>query len=358
MYIYFFETLLYLSFAFTGGYILLMFIPDRSKPVVRNLPNLFQYAILSIPFFSFISILRTTSILSEFAGNLSFLEVLIVVLQDYAYGNAWISTLLICTVMFVATQTGLIGKTNTKFALAFLWLLSVIANGWASHPAGFSKLLGVLSQSIHVAAVSIWLGTLIIVAWFTKGEWNWKAFVRWFTPLSIICIVLIIVAGLIMMSLIVDGYINSWGINYGEALLLKHLVFIPLVLIGFMNGFLTKLTDHGRNEQRLQWWLRAETVIALIVLIITAYMGIQEPPHEGEVEQPQPSILFRLLHGDVFVSPLQWDWSVLPLVLITLGLVGLCMLIPLYKKDNRALFVFGVIVAILFPFLGLLLSVK
>lgn len=357
MYIYFLETLLYLSFAFTGGFLLLQFIPDRSKPAMKSPYVLFQYAILGIPVFSFFSILRTAISLRDFAEDMPFLQLLLIVLKDYSYGNAWIWNLIICTSMYMITVLSGLHQKWTKWALAVAWLGSILAHGWASHPAGFSA-WGFLSQSVHVAAVSIWLGTLILVAWFTKGAMNWKAFIRWFTPLSISSIVLIIVAGLIMMSVLVDGYINSWGINYGEALLLKHLVFLPLLLLGFMNGFLTKLTNNGTNERKLQWWLRMETFVALSVLIITAYMGVQEPPHEDEFEQPSPSLLFKLLHGNVQELTLQWSWNGSSLILILMGLLALSMLYPSYKKDRRSLFVTCAIIGVLLPFLGLLLALK
>ena len=358
MYIYLFETLLYLSFAITGGYILLQFIADQAKPALKVPFSLFQYAILGIPLFSFVSMIRTALILQDFTADLSFLHVLLIVLQDYAYGNAWVWNLIICTVMYMITVMGHLERKWTKWALAVTWTGSVLAHGWASHPAGFSATWGFLSQSVHVGAVSLWLGTLILVAWFTKGSWNWNAFVRWYTPLSISCMALIIAAGFVMMFYIVDGYLNSWGINYGEALLLKHLVVLPLLLLGFMNGFLTKLTENGTQARRLQWWLRAETFIALAVLMITAYMGVQEPPHEGELEDPSPSPLFVWLHGNGQDLQLQWDWNAASLLLIAMGLAALSILIPLYQKEKRSLFITCTLLGVTLPFLGLLLSVQ
>jgi putative copper export protein len=357
LYIYFCETLLYLSFAFTGGYILLLFVPAYAKPVLSYPVHFFHYAIAGIPIFSFFSIIRTTIILRDFAQDLSFLQVMLIVLKDYSYGNAWIWNLIICTVMYMFAVFQEHQKWS-KWALAVTWLGSILAHGWASHPAGFSATWGFLSQSIHVAAVSVWLGTLIIVAWFTRGSLNWNAFTRWYTPLSIGSIALIIAAGFVMMYYIVEGYINSWGINYGEALLLKHLVFLPLLLLGFMNGFLTKLTNRGQNERKLIWWLRIETFIALSILMITAYMGVQEPPHEDEYEQPSPSSLYTLLHGEVQDLSLQWQWNVSYLIMIALGLIALSLLYPLYQKNKHGLFAAFVLLGISLLFFGLLLSVQ
>ncbi|MFD0588707.1 copper resistance D family protein [Paenibacillus sp. GCM10027627] len=356
LYIYFFETLLYLAFALTGGYLLLQFIPHSSKPDMHISVDWFQYALLGIPVFSIMSIIRTVFVLRDFASDMTFIELLAVVLKDYSYGNAWLWILILCTLMYVITQLGKMDSPWKKWALALGWLLVVLAHGWASHPAGFS-VWGFISQAVHVGAVSVWLGVLILVAWFTNGEWNWHRFVRWYTPLSIGSMVLITGAGLAMMFILIDGYLASWGINYGQALLLKHLVFVPLLLLAFMNGFLTKLTDQGRNEQKLKWWLRAETLLALAMLIITAYMGVQEPPHEGEFEPPTPSLLFKWLHGSDVDLVMNWQFGAAPIACILIGIAALASLIPCYKRERKDLFIALLLIGVIFPFFGLLLLV-
>ncbi|RJE86944.1 hypothetical protein D3P07_17335 [Paenibacillus sp. 1011MAR3C5] len=356
MYIYLFETLLYLSFAVTGGYILLLFIPERSKPQLNIPLDLFQYGLLAIPVFSFMSILRTSFILREFAETMPYYELLLIVLKDYKYGNAWIWILIGGTSIYAVTQLFQKKILRFKWPLAIIWVLTVLAHGWASHPAGFSS-WGFVYQSVHVGAVSVWLGVLILVAWYTRGALNWRPFVRWYTPLAIGSMVLILAAGLAMMYILVDGYIRSWGINYGEALLLKHLVFIPLLLLAFMNGFLSKVTGHGTDERKLIWWLRAETVIAAAILAITAYMGMQEPPHEGEFEDPAPSLLFTWLHGDAPLLSMRWHWNLPSLGLIVVGVAALSLLMASYKNNRRGPFIWLAAIAVLCPFAGLLLAV-
>lgn len=357
MYIYFFETLLYLTFAFTGGYLLLQFIPERAKPDIRPLTALFQYALLCLPLFSFMSIWRTTLVLREYAQSLSVFEVLVIVLKDYVYGNAWVWLLILCTFMYSLTLFASMARKSVRLALAIGWVLGVGVQGWASHPASFSLALGLASQVLHVAAMSLWLGTLFIIAWFSRGSLRWPSFVKWFSPLSVASVLFIIAGGLAMMSLIVDNYVNSWAINYGQALLLKHLMFVPLLVLGFMNGFLSKMTRGGQQEGRLLWWLRLETVIALAIMYITAYMGVQEPPHEGELKPPSPSPLFELLHGNADM-PLQWTWNAAGIVYIFIGIAAAGLMLSSYKSDNRKLFVSCAIIAPLFPFFGLLLSVQ
>lgn len=358
MYIYFSETLLYLSFAFTGGYLFLAFVPQHAKPIMYRLTDFFHYAILGIPLFSFIPILRTTFILRDYAGDLTFLQVLAIVLKDYSFGNAWLSILFISTAMLGLSIVSNLEKKIIQITLSVMWGAIILAHGWASHPASFSFIVGLPSQSLHVAAMSVWLGILIIVAWFTRGEWNWTAFVRWYTPLAIGSMVIIVVAGLTMMILFVENYLNSWSINYGQALLLKHLVFVPLILLGFLNGFLTKITNGGLLVTRLQWWLRIETLVALSILFITAYMGVQEPPHEGEFDEPEPSRLYQYLHGESSDTFVQWTFNLPSILLIVIGVFSLGILYICYKRNWKKLFVLSLLFSVLGPFLGLILSVQ
>ncbi|ACS99809.1 copper resistance D family protein [Paenibacillus sp. JDR-2] len=359
MYIYFFETLLYLSFAITAGYLLLEFIPGGLKPEVLVPVRIIQLAAIGIPIFSFASIVRTSVILMDFAPQMSFAEVLLIVLNDYSFGRAWIMSFILGSALFMVISFNGLKHKSSKWVAAGIWICMVLVHGYASHPAALSKTWGLLAQTIHVGAVSVWLGILILVAWFRKGSWNWRAFTRWYTPLSIACMTLIVIAGFVMMSIIIEvGYINSWGINYGEALLLKHLLFIPLILLAFMNGFLTKIYANGQNERSLQSWLKAEGLVALFILITTAFMGIQEPPHETESEEPVPSPLFKLLHNERTDLSLQWHWNMVGALCVAMGLISFLLLFAAYRKNKMGLFAICTVAAVLFPFLGLLQSVS
>ncbi|MCM3626141.1 CopD family protein [Paenibacillus glycanilyticus] len=359
MYIYFFETVLYLSFAISAGYLILAFVPANLKPEMSMPFRLVQLAAIGIPLFSFASIVRTSVILMDFAPQMSFAEVLLIVLGDYSFGRAWIMMFILGSALFMTiSYNGLKHKTS-KWSAACIWVCLVLVHGWASHPATLSKTWGLMSQSIHVGAVSAWLGILIAIAWFRKGNWNWKAFTRWYTPLSILSMLLIVAAGLVMMSIIIEvGYISSWGINYGAALLLKHLLFIPLIFLAFMNGFLTKVYANGQNARGLQSWLKAESIVALFILVSTAFMGSQEPPHETESEDPVPSILIRLFHPHLKDLALQWSWNLIGTVCMILGMISLFLLFTAYRRNKRGLFTVYTIVAVLSSFLGLLQSVK
>ncbi|GLX69634.1 copper resistance D family protein [Paenibacillus glycanilyticus] len=359
MYIYVFETLLYLSFALVAGYLVLEFIPKGLKPEIQVPFRLIQLAAIGIPLFSLASIVRTSIILMDFAPQMSFLEVLLIVLNDYSFGHAWVLNFIFGSALFmVISYNGLKHKLSKWFALG-IWLVMVFIHGWASHPATLSVNWGLISQTTHVVGVSVWLGILILIAWFRQGNWNWTAFTRWYTPMSIVCMLLIVIAGIVMMSIIIEtGYINSWGINYGQALLLKHLLFVPLLFLAFMNGFLTKVYANGRNERGLTLWLRLESLMALFILITTAFMGVQEPPHETESEEPEPSAIFKLLHANWKDLSLQWDWNLLGVSCFIIGLLSLGQLIRTYRKNKIGLFVICSLSSVLFPFLGLLQSVR
>jgi putative copper resistance protein D len=42
------------------------------------------------------------------------------------------------------------------------------------------------------------------------------------------------------MQMIIPEYINSWILSYGQALLIKHLLIVPVMVFALFNGFYMK----------------------------------------------------------------------------------------------------------------------
>ena len=61
-----------------------------------------------------------------------------------------------------------------------------------------------ISHTTHFTAVSVWVGILFVVSWFSKNHSNWLNFLKWFTPVAIVCFVSTIITGLILMTVVVD----------------------------------------------------------------------------------------------------------------------------------------------------------
>lgn len=290
------ETILYICFALLVGGSLLNLIPESKKPSI----SIHNYAIVGatvgILIFSFVQIIQ---LIIFFRVNLGY-EIGFVtskVITDYKIGNAWVLTLFIAIALLYLHQLGSTSRLYT-FKWHGIFVLSILlvgCFGWASHSATVYEWQGFVAQSIHFLALTIWVGVMLVVGWFAKDSLNWSVFLRWFSPLSIGCVLVAISAGFFLMGKLTPQYTDAWMTSYGQALLVKHLLIVPLLGMAWINGFLLKKWIKKNPAYSPLPWLKAESVIVLMVLVVTAYMAQQSPPHDdlqAFLKEEAPSSIF------------------------------------------------------------------
>jgi copper resistance protein D len=272
-YLFISESLLYLCFSILVGAIIFKFIPEDFKPTIQIPRSMIFMAILGIMFFSMGPVLQ---IFFYFVESVGVRQTLDSVLFDFEVGKAWMFTCWAALFLYFSVLLN-----RSKYVQVFFILLLVLAVGYASHVASLSFWVGFISHTIHFLAVISWTGILFIVSWFSKDIRNWGRFLQWFTPVAALCVILIILSGFISMKLVVEpkDYVGSWLLPYGQALLVKHIVFIPLLVFAGINGILMrkKLKNPDLNPKK---WLRAESLFVLIVFMVTGVLGTQSPPHD------------------------------------------------------------------------------
>ncbi|RKN84254.1 hypothetical protein D7M11_14735 [Paenibacillus ginsengarvi] len=361
MYAYLSETLLYVCFAFVCGAVIWNGLPVDARPEARLPGSLLFNAVVGIALLSLVPVIKNTLFLTQFAGP--FWDIIDDVLLELEFGKAWLWMFGMCT-LFLALLA-LRDPSRNRWANGFAGLLALgllFSYGWASHAAGQSESWGFLAQSFHLAAASVWIGLLLIAGWFANPSDGWLRFLRWFHPLSVLCVIVIVAAGLIMMAYIVPSYPQSWIISYGQALLVKHLLLIPVVVFGFFNGFAlqSRLKIHPQFDPRP--WFRVESVIILLLFAATAFMGQQRPPHD-DPENPEPlvpSALFRLFHGSDVTTDMRLTFGLQPAgMLLALAAVALLLLLLRSWRRNtpRLAAAFGIGFAVT-AFLSILLLVR
>ena len=130
--------------------------------------------------------------------------------------------------------------------------------------------MGITSDFIHLAAVSIWVGILLIVGWCSVNHENWLKFLSWFSMVAISCLVATALSGVLLMDILVDGYIDSWMVSYGQGLLIKHLFLLPVVFYALVNGFIVKFKLSKNPTFNPIPWIRVEGFILFVIFTITA----------------------------------------------------------------------------------------
>ncbi|MCY9696168.1 copper resistance D family protein [Paenibacillus alginolyticus] len=269
------EALLYCCYAILTGASVLALLPDNKKPRYHISDNTMACILLGVVLLSLVQVIKIIVFYKEILGyDIPYL--LFTVLSDYKIGNAWFVTVI--TAMAMLFFIGL--KPNSKAikykwkALPVLTLILLIAFGYASHSASLYGWTGFAAHTTHFVSAMVWIGVLFVVGWFTVELKNWAPFLKWFTPMAIVCVSLNIIAGFLLMSRLSPYYVSSWVTSFGQAMLIKHLLIVPIISLAIINTFLLR-----KEKNKTLTWIRAESIVIILLLVVTAFMGQQEPPH-------------------------------------------------------------------------------
>lgn len=374
------EFLLYICFSILIASFILFSVPEDKKSPIYIPKNLLYIAAGLIPLASFLPVFQTAYLL---AGEIDLWFILKNVILTFEIGKAWmfitlISIILICV---LAAKNIATNKNITLWALA-LTLLMLLGYTRSSHAATITEWQGFLSQSFHFLAVAVWIGILFMVSWFSKSKENWPHFLKWFTPVAITCLIVTMVAGYFTMEIdinsyddpnasVIQEYSNGLMVNYGQALLIKHLFIIALILFAIFNGILfrKKYNQDSFNPYR---WTRIESVFALIVFGITAFMGQSWPPHQiySLIKAEGASPLFNAVYdGEIVNTIVNADKTGIFNVTISFGfesylLFGLSFLfiittiLSAARKHSIIVSTFSAFLMVIAAYLGVMLGIQ
>lgn len=338
--IYISESLLYLCFSLLIGSSIIQFIPEQFKPKLVIPKRLIQLSILGIVIFSVASVLRIVLFLYE---DIGLSTTLISVLGGFEVGKAWNITVIIgiffylFVSVFPVLESKVLSGISLVFTLAFL-----LALGWASHAASLTEWSGFVYHSLHFLAVIIWVGILLVVGWCSKSQENWLSFLKWFTPLAIICFITISITGFFLMTLVIDisEYADSWMVPYGQALLVKHLSIIPIIFFAFINGFWIRRKLKRQEQVNPIPWLKFESILLFFTFVSTGVLGQQEPPHSIEImlASSGPSALFDYFYsGNIDSSmSLQFGFNTISILFFIVATIFMGLIMYSFKKKTRA----------------------
>jgi len=350
------QTLLYLCFSVLMGSFLIGLVPSTYRPAINSSRRLLIICTAGIPLFAFIPVLE---VILYLAPRLGAAESSLSVLTSFTIGKAWGWTLVLAIGLLLAVllvkehESALFNTTG-----AILTFLLIVTIAWSSHASSIAPFSGFVGDTIHLLAMSVWTGILVIISWRAANTANWRSFLTWFTPVAALCFIVVTVSGLLLMNVLIDGYVASWTSPYGQGLLFKHLFVILLLFYAGINGFWVKRklkNDQGFSPIR---WARLESVVIFIIFAITAAFSQLSPPSEGEMDDP--SKLFMLTYGKEIPlnAAVQLEWSGMGILLLLLAIACGALLATAFSKQAPRLMVLllsGVLVLCLY--LALMTSV-
>ncbi|WP_202080119.1 copper resistance D family protein [Caldalkalibacillus salinus] len=342
------QTLLYVSICILLGHFILQLIPIDKKPRVYMPTSVLMTSLIAITVFSYFPALDIILYLKDRVG---WTDALLSVTFVSSVGQVWILITLICIILgFISLihekKKGVFyhpqGKSISIIAMMFILLL-VILICWTSHAASISKSIGFISQTVHFVCVTVWVGIMLVIGWWGQEAKHFRSFLTWYHPVATVCVVLIVAAGFGLMKVVnsFEAYPSTWAISYGQSLLIKHLLIIPLFAFAFINGFLMKRRLSSKSITNPYPWMRAESIIIILILTATAALSQQAPPHDihSVLSHEGPSPLFTLFHQGVVQSdiPLTFGFNVTSILLFVIAIALLVSSVVSFKRDYSSL---------------------
>lgn len=354
------EALLYLCFALLMGSFLTSLIPKTHRPDIIVPKGIVMMAIGGIGIFSFVPVLQLLLFLYE---GLGFSQILQSILFTFEVGKAWVFTFVLSNLFFIFVVWFDYRKKAMYAYIGIVFTLILIgAVGWSSHASSYDPVIGFFNHSAHFTAVSVWVGVLIVVSWFSNNQDNWLDFLKWYSPVALICVLITIVTGFLLMSVSVEvkDYPDSWLLPYGQALLVKHILLIPIVVYAVINSVLIKRKVSQDGQFNPRPWAKAESIILLLVFTATATLGQQAPPHETMITNESVASLFTLLYQGQFQSGMtvQLVVNATSLSFLVMAVLFLALMLISFIKKTPAIvsFFMGVLLVVSIYF-GLVFSI-
>ncbi|MBS4190129.1 CopD family protein [Bacillus sp. FJAT-49705] len=350
------EVLLYLCFSLLMGSFLLYMVPSSNRPNIHVRRGTLMTAAGGIAFLSFFPLLQLILFLYEDIGLYQTIES---VIFTFEVGQAWIFSYILANVLFIFIVWFDYQNKRIYSFIGFLFtLLLILGLGWASHASSLDLWKGFITHTSHFTAVTVWAGILLVVSWFSKDYSNWQNFLRWFTPVAITCFTVIVITGIILMTFVVDinDYVRSWVLSYGQALLIKHLLIIPLLAYAIINGILVRRKLRTNKSFNPKPWTRMESIVILLVFSVTAALGQQSPPHEivQTIKSVGASKLFTTLYQGSFYPEMIVSFNINVTSGILMILAVLFLMLTVLSFIKKAPPVTSLFMSVLFVFTGYL----
>lgn len=337
------QVIVYICFAILMGSFVLYSVPKSARPTVSVPKKLLCILAIIIPVASLVPVLE---IIWHLVDRLGLIDATVLAFTSTTSGLTWLLTLVFSVMLIILVRRGM----YPRFGMLLMTVL-IALNAWASHAASMQFTKGMMSDFLHVLPMSIWVGTLIVIALFAKDRNNWSAFLKWFTIVAASCLFIIAISGFMLMSILVPSYVTSWVTNYGQGLFIKHLFLVPIIFLAFANGIVGRFVVKRNERYNPLPLIRAEAGFLTLMLIITAIFTQTLPPiHTLSDDMVSP--IFRWLHDGAAITGdtmMEFGFSGIAVAFLSIAAVSMCVFIMSFiirQIPTYVTFIIGIVCVI------------
>lgn len=175
--------------------------------------------------------------------------------------------------------------TRSGRAAAGLALVALLTGAAAGHAAGISPWVSVPANAIHLGAVSVWLGGLLLLLLVPdgptdgSGRWHYDSVLRAVSGAALLSVLLITASGMVQSAVFVGDLAAFTGTTYGRGVLLKWAGLIMLIGFGAYHRSRTiPAVQQDADSRGLRRTVRFETIVMLVVVMVAAWLARVSPP--------------------------------------------------------------------------------
>ena len=202
---------------------------------------------------------------------------LVEVLVSSDLALAQLSTLWMAGVVaVVARGRPSVAMTRALLLIAVAGLLPPALVGHASH--GEDRTLAVVSLSLHLTGVALWVGGLVAIVVYLRGRTELLAVaVPRFSRLALVCVVAVGASGVVGATTTVRAWDDLFGTAFGRLLLVKAAMLLVLVAVGAVHRRRTVAAAAAGRPSALLRLVAGEVVLMGAVLGVAVALSAAAP---------------------------------------------------------------------------------
>ena len=177
-----------------------------------------------------------------------------------------------------------------QFACLLVAIGSIVSGGHAI--SGQDVVIGAVADSVHVAAMCVWLGGLSILVFDVLRVLanSSVTLVARFSRIAFVAVSAIVVSGVVQAWRQVGSLDALRTTDFGQILMVKTSIVVVLLLLGWFSRLALRNWIAGASAQRLGRVVALEVVAAVAVLIATSLL-VNEQPAKAALARPSSSIV-------------------------------------------------------------------
>lgn len=266
-------------------------VADRHPELAKHLRDFNWLAWESVGLSTILILLLQAQIVSG-GGGLELLNTMPVVVIGTRFGSLWIARVLLWLIFGIILWRAKQSSNNVFTILLLIGACILITQSLFSHASGTEDAVpSVVADWMHLLAMAIWIGGLIqfvLVIGAIKETNRLAAMVARFSNMARVCVAILIISGVYAAWLHVGSLNALFTTAYGQALVVKLVLFLPLLASAAINLVFTHRglqAGHNIWSKRLRYLVTVEVALTVAILLAVGVMTAIVPARTAAAER-------------------------------------------------------------------------